>query len=721
MKQRLIITEKTSIADRISEILSERRYIQRSTHYGYAIFEFTNEHYQSRVIALQGHSLELNFPKKLERWTVASVREMTTTDPIYQPKNLEGLEMIYRFIREAEEILVATDYDREGELIAGELFEFLGIPLDDPRITRARFSTLDQKEILRSFDQAGPLDQNLVRAGQIRQVLDLLWGAGFTRLYTIFAKGSMLSVGRVQSPTLVELVHREKSIERFVPETYWKLQIDLRDRDGIKALDFSQNPIKQPAECDRLKQILHQPGLPRLLSTDERVIVIPRGAPLNTTDALVLLTGVGMSADQAMRCMETLYSRGYLSYPRTDNQVFSKDIDLREILLSLRVSTEYGSYIDALLEQPPIIPPRGKKEQTDHPPIYPLKIPPSSEPAEIRKCFNVLLKHFLVLLSPDATVLERTQTIEIEQLRFEYQSFDPQIESWFVLRDPGIPLDRLPLCFEPTPPMIERVRFEQKQTKPPARYTQGTILRFMERQNIGTKSTRHTILNTLQQRGYTDQRAMCPTPLGIRLATILEQHTATLATPRMTATLEEQMDLIAAGQIDSGSVRQQFRDEYAEAVRSFLANEESIRADLSTVFDQNVLIGPCTQCSNGNLRLRGQITNRFIGCDRYPECTNILNLVAPNLLSLSEERCPVCGFLIGLFEVPSVGRLRLCVSRSCPSFVTNHPYTQPCPECQKAMELRIFRTGVRLFCATCKQYGYLRDRSVLFELFEKDR
>ncbi len=183
------------------------------------------------MIGLRGHVVEVDFEPGYDNWRSAThpPRSLIHAGTIKRPTEKKIVSTLQKLARKADRVTIATDYDTEGELIGKEAYELVRAVNRDVPIDRARFSAITQEEITRAFAETRSLDFHLAAAGETRQVVDLVWGASLTRFISIAAKrggGNILSVGRVQSPTLAMIVEREREIEAFVPETYWTVRLD---------------------------------------------------------------------------------------------------------------------------------------------------------------------------------------------------------------------------------------------------------------------------------------------------------------------------------------------------------------------------------------------------------------------------------------------------------------------------------------------------------------
>jgi len=179
-------------------------------------------------MGLRGHIVKLDFPKKYSNWNAVRPEELINAKPEHTVTEGRTAEALKKLAKEADEVVIATDFDREGELIGREAVDLIDGKF---KVSRVRFSSLVDEEIKKAFEEPTYLDQNLADAAETRQWIDLIWGAVLTRQISISSHSvgkNFLSVGRVQTPTLARIVEQEKKIASFVPQSYWKIICTLR-------------------------------------------------------------------------------------------------------------------------------------------------------------------------------------------------------------------------------------------------------------------------------------------------------------------------------------------------------------------------------------------------------------------------------------------------------------------------------------------------------------
>src|SRR4051812_20723846 len=425
---RLIVTEKDNSAKKIAQILSGGK-AKQSKSYGIPFYEWEGE----CVIGLKGHLMNPVFPEGFSEWRKVEPKELIDAPLLKEPIQKSVHKALRKQGKDAASVVIATDYDREGELIGLEALEEI-IDVNEglaQNVQRARFSALTKEEIEDAFTNLVELSEPLARAGEARQDIDLIWGATLTRFVSL-ATGRLgsqfLSVGRVQSPTLAIVVERELERRAHVPKPYWEVFAAFDHPDGEFVAHHKIDKFWEEAQAKSALANTNSPGIVRSVESKRNTRKPP--TPFNTTAFTSAASSVGVSPARAMRIAEDLYMDGFISYPRTDNTVYPASLPVRELLESI-------AQVDAFSEAAPIAateklePTQGKKQTTDHPPIYPTQaLDPSVLPDDgHRKIYELVVRRFVATFA-DPAVSESTRA-----------DIEAGSESYFVrgnvLVDPG--------------------------------------------------------------------------------------------------------------------------------------------------------------------------------------------------------------------------------------------------------------------------------------------
>ncbi|HOB18828.1 MAG TPA: DNA topoisomerase I [Candidatus Methanoculleus thermohydrogenotrophicum] len=615
----LIIAEKNISAKRIAQILAGNEKVRSVKEGGVSTYSFDSK----TVVGLRGHVVEVDFEPGYTNWRSETHTPRTLIDAgtVKKPTEKKIVNLIQRLAKKADLVTIATDYDTEGELIGKEAYDLIRAVNPEVPINRARFSAITPAEIRAAFENPGDLDFALAAAGEARQMVDLMWGASLTRFISLAARRggrNILSVGRVQSPTLAMIVDREREIENFVPQTYWLLSL-MTEKDG--------QPVEARHTAGRFTD--HDAALAAEAGTKEPLVVVDvkervrndrAPTPFDTTTFIVAAGRLGFSAANAMRLAEDLYMNGYISYPRTDNTVYPKSLDLNAILETLR-----GGVFDAdvawVQKNRRPTPTRGKKESTDHPPIHPTgAATPDALGQDRWKVYELIVRRFLATLSPDARWATLRCTFDASGepyaatgsrlLSAGWRQVYPYSEAKEKILPPLTPGERLPIL---------EVNLEEKETQPPPRYSQSRLIQVMEELGLGTKSTRHEVIGKLISRRYVEGDPLRPTLVGRAVTDALDNHAATITEPEMTRTLEEHMQLIKQRERSRDDVINESREMLHQVFDKLEAHEEEIGEEIMEQTAEEHTVGPCPVCGH-DLRIRHIGVSQFIGCTGYPEC-----------------------------------------------------------------------------------------------------
>ena len=491
----LIISEKQNAARRIAEILSDGA---ASTEQVGSVNVYSWG--SKRCIGLSGHVVGVDFPEEYSDWNDVDPAELIDAEIVKTPTQEGIVNALKRLARDADHVVIATDYDREGELIGKEAFELVREVNPDVQIDRVRFSSITDNEVRSAFDNPDELDFDLAAAGEARQVIDLIWGAALTRFLSLSAKqygDDFISVGRVQSPTLKLIVDREREIEAFDPEDYWEIFADLaKNGDEFEAqyyyLDSDDNEAERiwsESDADAVFAALTGTTEATVTEVDRRTRTDRPPAPFNTTQFIRAAGAIGFSAKRAMSVAEDLYTAGYITYPRTDNTVYPDDLDPRELLQTFTGTRTFGEDAASLLDGD-VTPTRGDSETTDHPPIHPtedLADKGDLSDAEWR-VYELVVRRFFATVADPAVWEHLRVVVDADGLALKANG-KRLVEPGYHAVYPYFSTDEnfVPDVEEGESLRLLDARLEEKQTQPPRRYGQSRLIETMEDLGIGTK------------------------------------------------------------------------------------------------------------------------------------------------------------------------------------------------------------------------------------------
>ncbi|MFB6153031.1 MAG: DNA topoisomerase I [Halodesulfurarchaeum sp.] len=711
----LIITEKDNAARRIADILSDGSASTEQVG-GVDVYSWGTH----RVIGLSGHVVGVDFPSEYEDWRDVEPAELVHADVKKRVTQERIVNSLQRLARRAEKVVIATDYDREGELIGKEAYELVREVNEDVTIDRVRFSSITENEVREAFANPDDLDFDLAEAGEARQIIDLVWGAALTRFLSLSARqmgDDFISVGRVQSPTIKLIVDKEREIEAFDPEEYWELFADLRKNGTtFEAQYFYEDDEGNEAErvwdesgARGAHEELHDATRATVDSVSRRRRRDDPPAPFNTTQFIRAAGAIGYNAGRAMSIAEDLYTAGYITYPRTDNTVYPDDLD-PEALLEVFVGSEFTDEASALLEQDGLEPTRGDTETTDHPPIHPTPDVPDRGDltGDEWEIYELVVRRYFATLA-DPAIWEHLRVVTtVNGLSLKANGkrlLDRGYHAVYPYFNTSENL--VPDVDEGETLVIEDVTLEEKETQPPRRFGQSRLVEKMEALGIGTKSTRHNVIEKLYDRGYVEGDPPRPTRLARAVVEAAEEFADLIVSEDMTRELEEDMTAIANGEKDLEDVTAESREALDRIFDALAKSRDDIGEHLQESLKADKTLGPCPECGEDLLIRRSGRGSYFVGCDGYPECRFTLPLPNTGEPLVLEERC----------EAHDLHHVKMLAGRN--TFVHGCPRCKAeeadesedrvigeCPECGDSaggeLAIKHLRTGSRL--VGCMRY-----------------
>ena len=634
-------------------------------------------------------------------------------------RNAKHVDVMTKAVKGADEILLATDPDREGEAIAWHIVELLKEKklLKKKPLKRVVFYEITQKAVKAAIAAPREIAMPLVNAQQARRALDYLVGFNLSPLlWRKIRRG--LSAGRVQSPALRLIAERELEIEAFISQEYWSLHLDSRkgkQKFSAKLFQYEgkkldQFDINNAGRSDEVLAKLKAAGDKAIVEAVEKRKKTRQPAAPFTTSTLQqeAVRKLGFTADRAMRVAQQLYEGvdigggavGLITYMRTDS-----------VNLGAEALEEIRGYIQNNFE-PEYLPKaivtyknKSKNAQEAHEAVRPTSI--LRTPQEVRK-----------FLTPDQAKLyemiwKRALACQMSPAKFDTVSLDISLggaENLFrasgqVMVFPGFiavyleDVDEEPSADEEgeakLPPLevgeaipVDKLFGEQHFTQPPPRYSEASLVKTLEEHGIGRPSTYASIMSTLVKREYVvlDKKRFTPTDVGRIVNKFLTEHFTRYVDYDFTAKLEDQLDFIAEGKLEWLPVLKEFWDGFSAQ----LEEKKNIeRKDITT----EAMDEACPKCGKPlNLRLGKR--GRFIGCSGYPECdytrnaneTEAERAAAPGPEILEGRVCPKCESALVLKSGP-YGKFIGCSNYPKCRFI--EPLEKPkdsgveCPECKK--------------------------------------
>jgi DNA topoisomerase-1 len=664
----LIICEKQKAAQRIASILSLGK-ANRTFHNRVPLYDFIDKNNNKvHVVGLKGHVLNLDFPKEFNRWNNIDPKALIQTEPIKKVQDWNIVNLLKKIASNLEEVIIATDYDREGELIGVEGLELIQKSNPNIKVKRARFSALTGQEVSTAFKKLSEIDYNLSSAANSRQVIDLKWGAVLTRFISLASKQTgkdFLSVGRVQSPTLALIVDREKEITDFKPKPYWQLKA-LCEKEEQFLTHHKTERFWAKDEAQQIYDHIKQATVGEVTDVETKTETEYPPSPFNTTSFLRAATALRLTAAKVMIIAEELYTNGLISYPRTDNTVYPRSLDLRKLLQMLKDSA-FSKEADEILAQGSLRPSAGKITATDHPPIHPVGVAKQSDlKPDQWKVYELVVRRFMATLAPRAQAEVTDAIIEIKDEPFQAKGYKYLDKGWLKYYTYFESKEKyLPALNEGDEVKIVKIDLLEKETKPPKRFSQGSLIQEMDKLGLGTKSTRHEIIQKLYYRGYIESNVPTPTQIGTAVSLALEKYATHITKADMTAILEKDMDEIAKGNKQMSEVVQESEEMLEEIVKVLEENKSLIgKSILDALYNQKI-IGKCKDCGSDLITLKSRRGKRFIGCSKFPKCRRSYPLPQLGKIISAETECKLCGAPEIIIYNSKRKKITLCVNMDC--------------------------------------------------------
>jgi DNA topoisomerase-1 len=679
MAYELIITEKPSTAKKVAEALADTS-ASKKNNKKIPFYELKHKGKQIVVGCAVGHVYGLAEDKKDKKWTYPVYD--VAWKPSYEvdkksAHTKEYIETIKKLAKDANKFTVATDYDIEGEVIGLNIIRYACKQKDARRM---KFSTLTKDELVNSYEHASPtLNWGQATAGETRHELDWYYGINISRALTLAVKAAtkaykLLSSGRVQGPSLKILVDKEKEIQSFIPQKFWQIQLLAETEKGILEAWHKEDKFWEKEKADKVMEKIKgkKEGTVIDLEKTEFKQQPPFPFDLTTlqTEAYRLFK---IKPKETLEHAQNLYIGGYTSYPRTSSQKLPSSLDYKKILKKVSENIEYKKKCEMILSKKVIKPNEGKKEDDAHPAIHPTGENPKKLKPREDKIYDLIVKRFISTFGDDAIRETNTITIDVEQELFIAKGTITRVKGWHMLYEPYVKLEEeeLPVLKKEQRLPIKDITQHEKETQPPNRYNPASLIRELEKLNLGTKATRSAIIENLYNRGYIKDERIEVTELGLKTDQVLEKYVPEIVDPELTRHFEDEMEQIRKKETTPEKVLEEARTTLNKILKEFdkkkiNIGKELAEANKTTINAQNV-VGKCPNCSDGMLSIRFGKFGRFIGCTNYPECKTIFKVPPKGMLKPTGRTCPECNHPIVFIRDGRFGR-EVCINPKCPTW-----------------------------------------------------
>ncbi len=682
MVYELIITEKPQAAKKIAEALADNKPTKKSSKEKVLYYELKHKGKDIVITSAVGHIYGLSQNKDIPKskfpvfdisWVPSSELSKGAT---FTKKYLSTIK---RLVKDASEFTVATDYDIEGEVIGLNVIRYACKKED---ANRMKFSTLTKDDLIKAYEhKSKTLDWGQANAGETRHKMDWFFGINLSRALTSSVKAvdrfKLMSTGRVQGPALKLIVDKEKEIKTFVPEPYWQIQLDGKVNNGkIIALHEADKIFDKP-KAEVIYDKCKDEKDAKVDSVEKKKFKSEPPNPFDLTSLQIEAHKcLRISPKQTLEIAQELYIKGYTSYPRTSSQQLPKEIGYKKILELLAKQENYKKETSFLLNKPSLVPNNGKKKDPAHPAIYPTGVIPKFKDDRERKLYDLIVRRFFATFGDAAVRETMTVKIKCKDEIFITKGTTTVEKGWFELYNNFVMLkeEELPKINQGDTCNIDKIEMLDKETTPPKRYTEASIINALEKENLGTKATRASIIETLYDRGFIDGKAIEATELGIRTEETLEKYSPKIVDPALTRKFEVEMEEIQDKKKTPQEVLDEAKEDVSDIIKFFDKNLEKIGRELIEANDEtrNVMthVGKCPNC-DGELKIKRSKFGQFIACDNYPDCKTIYSLPQA-IVKPTKETCKTCGLPMVLVIKKRKAPQKVCIDPKCPSKMEDH-------------------------------------------------
>ena len=677
MPYELIITEKPNSAKRIADSLADGKPIKENMD-GVPYYKITHGKKDIVVACAVGHLYGLA-EKDKKGWTfpVFDIEWKPVSETNKKAAfSKKYLNVIKKLCKGADSFTVATDYDVEGEVIGLNIVRYACNKKDAARM---KFSTLTKPDLIEAYEnKMAHLDWGQANAGETRHYMDWYNGINYSRALTssIKAAGSfkIMSTGRVQGPALKIVVYREKEIRAFKPVPFWQIELQGIVNKGAIIAWHKEDKFWEKEKAENIFKKVKNEKTALIDKTEKNQF---KQAPLVPFDLTTLQVESyrchRISPKETLEIAQELYTSGLISYPRTSSQQLSDKIGYKKILTELSRQKDYLKLTEKLLSKKILKPNNGKKIDPAHPAIYPTGIEAKNLQEREKRVYDLIVKRFMSTFGDDAVRETMTIDINCKNEIFIAKGTRTIEKGWHVFYEPYVKLEEeeLPTANKNDEVNVKKINLHEKETQPPKRYTPASIIKELEKRNLGTKATRSEIVDTLFQRGYVTGKAIEATNLGIKTIETLEKYAPKIVDEELTRHFEEEMEHIREGERKSEVVLKEAKSAIADIINDFKKHEkevgkELLEANIETR-DELSNLGKCPVCGKGELHLRKGKYGAFAACNKYPECKTTFSLPSNALIKPAQKSCETCNFPKVLAIKRGKRPQEFCINPKCKS------------------------------------------------------
>jgi DNA topoisomerase I len=740
----LIIAEKPNAAKNIAQALSDGK-INKLAKNGVPYYEIKHNGKPIVVACAVGHLFTVSSPKKSYNYPqFDTIWVETGKSDKNAAFSLKYVKTLKELAKSCDEFTVATDYDIEGEVIGYNIIKHICKKKD---ANRMKFSTLTKGDLVEAYEnKQSHLDWGQANAGVTRHELDWYYGINLSSALMSAIKRAgtfkVLSSGRVQGPALKMICDKEKEIKAFKPEAYWQIQL---------LGDITHKPIEAWHQEDKIfdknraDEIIKKTKIPHAFIKKKEISQFKQMPPFPfdlTSFQIECYRVHGISPKETLSIAQELYTSGFISYPRTSSQKLPAKLGYQKLITAISKNPIYSELAKKLLSKQQLKPNEGKKEDEAHPAIYPTGISPNEINERSMKVYDLVVRRFLATFSDPATRETVKAIIDVNTELFICKGTTTKVKGWHEFYGKYATFDEvlLPEFKERDPVIVKEINQLDKQTQPPKRYTPASIIKELDKRNLGTKATRAQIIDSLYARGYVNNKSMEATDLGIKTCDILEKYSPEILDEQLTRHFEEELEKIRHEKMTPEDVLNEAKKVLTNLLDDFKKKEKSIGEELKQAqYDSRQAaetIGKCMNCKEGNLKLRKGKFGEFIGCDNYPDCKTIYSIPKNAKVVPTKKVCDKCGN--PMIQVTKAKKFpqTICINQECLSRQTDEEIEaqdgekaypeegMKCPACGKGkMMLRKSFYGTFLGCSNypeCKTMMKIVDGKVDIKAITKN-
>ncbi len=712
----LIITEKPKSAQRIAEALADGKPLKKGEK-GVYYYEITRGSKDIIVGCTVGHLFGISEKeKKGLKYPVFDVE----WQPLYEINkdaafSKKYFEMLKKLSKRADTFTVACDYDIEGSVIGMNIIRLICKQKDARRM---KFSTLTKPDLVKAYENASKsLDWGQSIAGETRHNLDFFYGINLSRaLIASIKKAGMfkiLSIGRVQGPALKIIVDKERDIAAFKPKPFWQIELEGSVKKGKITALHKEDKFWDKKQAEKShKNAKDKDGKVSDIRRQEFEQPAPPPFDLTTlqTEAYKCF---GINPKLTLSIAQDLYTSGLISYPRTSSQQLPEGIGYESILKQLQKNKDYESLCSELLKKP-LKPNNGKKTDPAHPAIYPTGIVSRGLESLKHKIYDIITRRFMATFAEPAVRETATVEIDVNGEAFSATGTRTKKEGWhrFYGQYAKMKEEELPAADKGEAFKQEKISILEKETKPPARYTPASIIRELEKRNLGTKATRADIIDTLYKRNYVIDTALRATDLGMKIVETLQKHVPEVVDEELTRHFEVEMDEVMENKKDEETVLKEAEEVLTGILGSFKKKEATLGAELleatkTSEIKENT-VGKCVNCKEGTLMIKFGKFGRFIACSSYPDCKTTFKLPSNVLVKTTENLCNTCKHPKVLIIRKRKQPQEACINLDCPEKKLNSDKENTkCEKCGKGK--MVVRKSVYGQFLACDQFPKCRN------------